>query len=629
MRTQSSHPLSVPPAYRLPGALVTVLLAAALLALFVCSLISSTNAAGDVLTVNSTGDRPDANPGDGLCQTSTPGECTLRAAIMEANAGTGITHTIAFSLSGEGPFTIAPRSALPEVTHPAIVDGLTQPGASCDDWPPTLLIELDGTHVPASLFPPQPPIGLSLAAGNSVVRGLVVNRFTKAILGGDYGTGLAINRSGNNLIVCNFVGIEPDGDTPAPNQFGISLGNASGNIITRNLISGNVEEGIVISVDPQAGGESDGNRITANWIGTDRNGTRDRGNGGDGVLLVNARNTLVEGNLISGNADDGIDVTDTDATPVHSCTTPPCATGNRLVGNMIGAAAGGILSPALGNGDNGIEFKGAQDNLVADNLIVASGGHGVLINDLDTCTKGTTPCAVGNTIRANSIAANAGLGIDLAGGSQDSYGVTANDAGDADRGANELQNTPLLDEVWIVGSELAISGTLNSQAGSEFGLDFYVNATCDPSGYGEGQTWLTSHTVTTDDGGRGTFLVTTAIPLDRFITATATDANGSSSEFGGCVEVSGDTPPARTLTIAIAGRGSGSVKPAEGQHLYTMGTSVMLDATAASGSWFAGWSGDLVTTTNPVTVVLIQDMAITATFDLVYDVYLPLVLRLD
>ena len=96
---------------------------------------------------------------------------------MESNASTGVTHTIAFSLTGAGPFTIAPNSALPEITHPVIIDGLTQPGADCDDWPPTLLIELDGTNVPAILFPSTPPIGLSLAAGNSVVRGLVINRF--------------------------------------------------------------------------------------------------------------------------------------------------------------------------------------------------------------------------------------------------------------------------------------------------------------------------------------------------------------------------------------------------------------------------------------------------------------------
>jgi CSLREA domain-containing protein len=42
-----------------------------------------------IFTVNSTLDAPDANPGDGICQTVVPGQCTLRAAIMEANALAG------------------------------------------------------------------------------------------------------------------------------------------------------------------------------------------------------------------------------------------------------------------------------------------------------------------------------------------------------------------------------------------------------------------------------------------------------------------------------------------------------------------------------------------------------------
>jgi CSLREA domain-containing protein len=51
--------------------------------------ISARSASASVFTVNSTGDASDANPGDGVCETSTPGECTLRAAIEEANADPG------------------------------------------------------------------------------------------------------------------------------------------------------------------------------------------------------------------------------------------------------------------------------------------------------------------------------------------------------------------------------------------------------------------------------------------------------------------------------------------------------------------------------------------------------------
>src|SRR5439155_4915165 len=41
------------------------------------------------ITVNSADDQPDAVPGDAVCQTATPGECTLRAAIQDGNDHTG------------------------------------------------------------------------------------------------------------------------------------------------------------------------------------------------------------------------------------------------------------------------------------------------------------------------------------------------------------------------------------------------------------------------------------------------------------------------------------------------------------------------------------------------------------
>jgi hypothetical protein len=583
----------------------------------------------NILTVNDTGDGVDVDPGNGLCETATPGECTLRSAIMESNASTGITYTIAFSITGVGPFTIAPGSALPEIARPIIIDGLTQPGASCESWPPTLLIELDGTSVPGIPgIPPTPPIGLRLATNDSVVRGLVINRFQDDVFPfGNIGSGVAIDRGDSNTVVCNFVGTEPDGDTPAPNQFGISLGNANSNVITRNLVSGNDDIGIVIAVDPLAGGESDGNRIYDNYIGTDKTGTLDRGNASDGVLLVNARNTVIANNLISGNGDDGVDVADTTDAPARSCTTPPCATGNRVVGNMVGTDASGNLG-VLGNGDNGVEIKGAENNLVANNLIAGSGVHGVQIDDLGSCTKGTSPCAVNNTIRANSIFSNTRLGIDLLGGSEDGYGVTANDVGDGDGGSNMMQNYPLLDSARIIGGALEISGTLHSRAHTPFTLEIYANPACDPSGYGEGQTFLISDTVMTDGSGDGAFLVTTAPPADRSIVATATDPDGSTSEFSACVPLVKVLPTYYTLTALTSPTVGGAVTLDPPGGMYEANTVVELTANPAEGYEFVRWSGDLTSTANPDIITVTQDMTVSASFDLAeYYLYLPVVFK--
>jgi CSLREA domain-containing protein len=53
-------------------------------------LLLTRPALATIYTVNSTLDLPDGNTGDGMCATAPPGSvCTLRAAVMQANAHTG------------------------------------------------------------------------------------------------------------------------------------------------------------------------------------------------------------------------------------------------------------------------------------------------------------------------------------------------------------------------------------------------------------------------------------------------------------------------------------------------------------------------------------------------------------
>jgi CSLREA domain-containing protein len=73
--------------------------------------------------VNSTADTGDATP-DGTCDT-----CTLREAIQEANFVSG-ADTINFAIPGNGPHTITPNPALPQITEAVTIDGYTQDGAS-------------------------------------------------------------------------------------------------------------------------------------------------------------------------------------------------------------------------------------------------------------------------------------------------------------------------------------------------------------------------------------------------------------------------------------------------------------------------------------------------------------------
>ncbi|NBD34654.1 MAG: DUF11 domain-containing protein, partial [Chloroflexi bacterium] len=70
---------------------------------------------------------------------------------------------------------------------------------------------------------------------------------------------------------------------------------------------------------------------------------------------------------------------------------------------------------------------------------------------------------------------------------------------------------------------------------------------------------------------------------------------------------------ALTLDVAVAGEGAVQVEPE--QELYSFGQSVTLTATADPGWTFTGWSGDVDSTDNPLTITIESDTVVTATFE--------------
>src|SRR5262249_29527709 len=156
-------------------------------------------------------------------------------------------------------------------------DGYTQQGASANTLPAgddaVLMIELDGTSAGASAD------GLTLTAGGSTVRGLVINRFG--------GSGIILNRPAavGHLIEGNFLGTDATGTAPLGNgSDGVLLENgATGNTIggttasARNVISGNTVCNVLIQ-----GTGTDGNRVQGNSIGTNAAGTATLGSAMEG-----------------------------------------------------------------------------------------------------------------------------------------------------------------------------------------------------------------------------------------------------------------------------------------------------------------------------------------------------------
>lgn len=549
------------------------------------------------IVVNSASDAQ--NSGDGLC--------TLREALTQANrnfsggtvagecaAGTGgTTVSLTFRIPGSGVQTIAPTSALPAITQSVVLDGLSQPGASCAAWPPALLIEINGSNAGAN-------DGLTVTGNTSTIRGLVINRFSGA------GIVLSGANSVNNRIQCNFIGTDPTGLLDRGNgRSGVLIrGSANSNVVGSNGDGVNdASEGNLIANNDRQGNtvqafntnilisdtNTNSNQVAGNYIGVNVTGLASFSPSGGvrGVQIVGgARSNFIGGrtpatrNIIGGTQHVGIEL-------VSEGTD-----NNRVMGNYIGVGSDGqtpvpnglgvsfFVGPKnniigsdgigtdsavernviAGNTSDGVKIFGAgtSGNRIAGNFIGTdatgtlargNGGHGVFIVNAENNIIGGTNAedgnlisnsgqdgiaitgtsATGNALRSNSIFNNTGLGIDL-----DDNGVTPNGSGPD--GPNRLQNYPQLTGALPAGNQLQVTGTFSGAANATFRLEFFANPTCHASGFGEGRTLLGSADVSTDGGGNVSFsqTFTANVALGEAVTGTATDGAGNTSEFSAC-----------------------------------------------------------------------------------------------
>ena len=286
-----------------------------------------------VFTVDNLGDADDGNS-----YNAADGTNTLRKCIRLAN-NTPVADTINFGISG----TISPTSPLPYITDDGtIIDASSRWDGVFPGGQPGVILVGSGA---GSLVN-----GLTIkGASNCHIRGLFIRNFRRA--------GITIYDGAKN----NVIG-----------------GSAVGE---RNIISENHWSGISIENDG-----ADGNKIIGNYIGTDATGTADMGNGWDGVSILNgAKNNIVggniasEGNIISGNYNNGVDI--------HGIG----ADNNKIIGNYIGINANGKasqLNPAHNILVTDLQITGAKDDKVIDDHIktdiniisgLENGWHGVSI----------------------------------------------------------------------------------------------------------------------------------------------------------------------------------------------------------------------------------------------------------
>jgi cytoskeletal protein CcmA (bactofilin family) len=465
------------------------------------------------ITVNTTSDADDFGGLRGVYDLPGPdGVVSLREAITAANNTSG-PQTIAFQIPTDDPgfggavFTIRPETnPLPSITGDGTtIDGATQTAFAGDTNPSGPEIVLDGSLVSNT---DSGGNGLRLDGSSSQINSLVVQSFN-LFPGPDRCCSVGIMSTGNdNRIAKSFVGTDPTGTRAMGNAIGLAVwADGSRNVVEGNLVSGNTHSGVSLCCGMD-------NVVRANLIGTDVAGTQAMGNANWGVFSGSAN--LVGGvspedrNLISGNQT-GVNI---------------AGQGTRVFGNYIGTAVDGHT--LLGNDAFGVivEAENTRASIggrgPGEGNTIAFNGHGVLVQPhyVSELTNVTI------TVSGNSIYSNGLLGIDF---KED--GPSPNDPGDGDAGVNALMNYPILSAVTWSPSQVLVQGSIDTPNPETVTIELFANPPAvgsDPSGHGEGAVFLG----TAAPDAFGTF-VATLPPLDlgTSISATATDADGNTSEF--------------------------------------------------------------------------------------------------
>jgi len=413
-----------------------------------------------------------------------------------------------------------------------------------------------GTNVAGTLDRGNLLRGINVEGSNNNTIG-GTNPADRNLISGNDQEGLNIrNGSAANTALGNYIGTSVAGDAPLGNAWeGIQIWDAgAGNIIggnaagAGNVVSGNGRSGVRMD-----GVTCTGTLIRGNVIGLNAAGDAAVANTEDGVYISATGNNNVVGgsdasyrNVISGNLGNGVRITsnanyaDIRWNYIGINTAGTAVIANTLDGILVegGSDHTDIYNNWIGgNLGNGIQVTGAGSNttIIRLNYIgtdstwtrdFGNDGHGIYLRNgvMDTRIGNNAMASGVNTIfnnagdgiRVEDAATtfnyvqitrtfnNGGLGINLVGGTEDGFGVTANDLLDGDSGANNLQNYATITAASSNGTNVSLNWSLNTLASqtNRYVLFFYLSSAADPSGSGEGRRYLGMRAnVSTDAGG--------------------------------------------------------------------------------------------------------------------------------
>ncbi len=382
-----------------------------------------------------------------------------------------------------------------------VIDAQKQPG-----WTTVPQIELDGTAVGGA-------DGLTIKGGDSVIRGLVINRFGA-------GSGIGVDTAGGNTIQGCYIGTDATGGANAANAYGVFLssgGNTLGGttVTARNVISGNQYANVYIS-------GSSNNIVRGSYIGIDATGASLLG-GNNGIVIEGAASsntiggtTPGEGNRIAGHASPGIRVMGT------------TATGNAILGNHMYAnfSIGIDLADDWVTANDGSKTAG-QPNLLMDFPVFTEAS----LVGTSLAVAGYVGSAPGQAVFANARVEVFESDVDASGyGEGKTYlGFLTTDANGNFSGTLDVTGKGLL-----VGEKVTGTATDGSNNTSEFGANATVADVYTVSGRafedvnyggGAGRNW------TTASGNGGSARSAARVELfnggGAFVTSTVTDGSGN------------------------------------------------------------------------------------------------------
>ena len=323
-----------------------------------------------------------------VTNTNDAGPGSLRQAILDANATPG-ADDIVFAIPGTGPFIIAPFSALPSIDETVLIDGYSQTGSVIGTMAARVIqIVINGAAAGGAAN------GLTLNADGIIITGLCINSFGQSGIN-------VLNGVDGLLILGNFIGTDPTGFVDLGNgNHGINFGDGSpggsdGVIVGTNsdgfddnsegnLISGNGQDGIL-------GWAMTNSIFSGNFIGSDRFGMGTTlGNGRNGILLtVNST-----GNRIGTNGDGVNDIEELNGFIMNvgrgiwiSANSNNNVVAGNIVGlNTAGAAAGNLTAgiEILNASNNRIGVDASAPNFIAQSNVVSSNaGNGIVLSAHD------------------------------------------------------------------------------------------------------------------------------------------------------------------------------------------------------------------------------------------------------